>query len=594
MSFEHKGCYAALLRMEFVLMDSRSSSLRASTCSSGSIKANCYQDETTPSFHHSRRGNKMSLLQHRLTILGQPILTVALLLVGQAVVAAADDNAVQIPNRGICAHRGASDTHPENTISAFREAIRLGAQMIEFDVALSKDDQLVLMHDSTVDRTTNGRGAVSELTLSELQKLDAGSWKNERFSSARIPTLDQTLEIMPENVWLNVHLKGGVKLAEKTTHTLVAHRRLHQSFLACGADAARAAKAIDSRIKICNMDRQANSLAYLNETIAMKADFVQLLGGQSVDSTHTKMLQSRGIRINYCCSNDAKKVESLFKAGVEFPLVDRVSAMLKVADQSGIPRLKPVYRSRLQRDGMATPLATLVEQKRLARSAGQGLALTAEHYFTSTSKSIFRFDLNWKFLEEKVIRIDGVNHLGAIDYQGGFLWGGLLHGPVNGQHDPKLNRSIIAKIRAKDLKIVKTWDITKDVTWIDPVCHDGKHLWVGDLSDLGIHRYAFEGDKLVRNGILRYPKGMHFSQGIRIVNGKLYSIHTFGHMDGLFEFDLPEQLSDKIQHPTRVWKIAENRMHCEGFDFVPGKPNHILHAQGSQVDRYELAEIEVR
>ena len=83
-----------------------------------------------------------------------------------------------MPSRGICAHRGASDTHPENTLAAFREAIQLGAHMIEFDVALSKDGQLVLMHDTTVDRTTDGDGPVSELTLAELKKLDAVGSKN--------------------------------------------------------------------------------------------------------------------------------------------------------------------------------------------------------------------------------------------------------------------------------------------------------------------------------------------------------------------------------------------------------------------------------
>ena len=79
-----------------------------------------------------------------------------------------------MPTRGICAHRGASDSHPENTIAAFREAIRLGAHMIELDVTLSSDGKLVLMHDHTVDRTTDGNGRVEELTLADLKKLDAG------------------------------------------------------------------------------------------------------------------------------------------------------------------------------------------------------------------------------------------------------------------------------------------------------------------------------------------------------------------------------------------------------------------------------------
>ncbi|TWU05264.1 hypothetical protein CA54_59520 [Symmachiella macrocystis] len=224
-------------------------------------------------------------------------------------------------------------------------------------------------------------------------------------------------------------------------------------------------------------------------------------------------------------------------------------------------------------------------------AATQGLALAKKHYFTSTSSSIFRYNTHWKLLEEKMIRIDGVNHIGAIDYHDGFIWAGLLHGPENGKHDPKLDRSIIAKIRDSDLKVVKTWDISQDVTWIDPVCFDGQHLWVGDLSDLGIHRYKIEGERLIRDGTLRYPKPMHFSQGIRVVGKKLYTIHTFGDMDGLFEFDLPERLTDDTLRPTRVWPIVESLSHLEGFDFIPGHPSQIWHAQGTQVDRYELSDL---
>ncbi|MEM7478002.1 MAG: glycerophosphodiester phosphodiesterase family protein [Planctomycetota bacterium] len=253
---------------------------------------------------------------------------------------------INMPVRGICAHRGASDTHPENTLVAFREAIRLGAHMIEFDVALTKDEKLVLLHDSTLDRTTDGRGPVSALTLSELKELDAGSWKNDRYKDERIPTLDEALAIMPDNIWLNVHLKGNEKLAEEVTKRIVATERLHQSFLACGQNAASAAKTADSRIMICNMDRQANSLDYVNETIKKRSEFIQLYGGKSVDAAHTQKLKEHGIRINFCCANDAAVVAGLFKAGVEFPLVDRLEAMLKVADRQGVPRLKPVFRQR--------------------------------------------------------------------------------------------------------------------------------------------------------------------------------------------------------------------------------------------------------
>ncbi len=500
---------------------------------------------------------------------------------------------VSMPSRGICAHRGASDTHPENTIEAFREAIRLGAQMIEFDVTLSRDGQLVLIHDSTVDRTTNGKGPVAKLTLEELKKLDAGGWKDKRFAGVKMPTLDEALAMMPENIWLNVHLKEtpgqAEKLAEQVTGRIVAHRRLHQAFLACGARAAAAARRADPGIKICNMERQANSRRYVDETIAAKTDFIQLLGGETVDPAHTRLLKQRKVRINYCCANEAEKVGRLFEAGVEFLLVDRVGAMIKVAEKQGVARLLPAYRSRLKHTGLKTPLSTLLEQRKLAGGAAtQGLALGKTHNFASNARTICRFDKNWKLIEQKTIRIDGVNHFGAIDYHDGFLWAGLLHGPEGGKYDKTLDRGKVAKIRASDLSVVQTWDITKDLTWIDPVCFDGTHLWIGDLRDLGIHRYRFDGDRIVRDGVFRYPGGMHFSQGVRIVGGKLYSIHTFGSMDGLFEFDLPKTLDATVRQPTRVWEIAETRMHLEGFDFVPGHPDQVWHSQGQQVDRYRL------
>jgi len=92
-----------------------------------------------------------------------------------------------LAKKGICAHRGANETHPENTIAAFEEAIRLGAQMIEFDVRMTKDNKLIIMHDRSVDRTTNGIGLVEELTWKKIKKLDAGQWKSEIFKGEKVP-----------------------------------------------------------------------------------------------------------------------------------------------------------------------------------------------------------------------------------------------------------------------------------------------------------------------------------------------------------------------------------------------------------------------
>src|SRR5712671_7719341 len=94
----------------------------------------------------------------------------------------------------IIAHRGASGNAPENTLAAFRKAVALGATFIETDLQLSRDARFMAIHDATVNRTTNGRGAVHDLTLADLRKLDAGSWFGSEFAGERIPTLEEILE----------------------------------------------------------------------------------------------------------------------------------------------------------------------------------------------------------------------------------------------------------------------------------------------------------------------------------------------------------------------------------------------------------------
>lgn len=105
------------------------------------------------------------------------------------------------------AHRGASARAPENTLAAFREAARLGADAVECDVQLCADGVPVILHDDTVDRTTDGRGAVARLTLPQIRKLDAGAWFASRFRGERIPTLEETLEFARGRIGLNLEVK---------------------------------------------------------------------------------------------------------------------------------------------------------------------------------------------------------------------------------------------------------------------------------------------------------------------------------------------------------------------------------------------------
>ncbi len=110
----------------------------------------------------------------------------------------------------IIAHRGSSGSAPENTLAAFRKALDDGADGIELDVRMSKDGELVVLHDRTVNRTTNGRGKVSDLTVAELRKLDAGS-------SEHVPTLQEVIGILPRHILLNIEVKtdGSAPVGER-------------------------------------------------------------------------------------------------------------------------------------------------------------------------------------------------------------------------------------------------------------------------------------------------------------------------------------------------------------------------------------------
>ena len=119
----------------------------------------------------------------------------------------------------IVAHRGAAGIAPENTLASFREAIRHGADWLEFDVRLTGDGVPVVIHDPTLKRTTTGRGPVRSRTLGEIRRLDAGSWYDERFSGERVPTLDDVLKL-GSKTRLNIEIKSNCAPASEAAEAV--------------------------------------------------------------------------------------------------------------------------------------------------------------------------------------------------------------------------------------------------------------------------------------------------------------------------------------------------------------------------------------
>ncbi|MQG44446.1 MAG: hypothetical protein FI712_01850 [SAR202 cluster bacterium] len=136
----------------------------------------------------------------------------------------------------IIAHRGDVTNAPENTISAFQKALELGADGIELDVRLTKDDQLVVFHDRRLERTSNGNGPVNHSTLDEVRALNAGSWFASEFAGERPPTLDEVFESLPADFLINVEMKVIMKgmrlIAHKVAEVVRRHGRWDSTLVA--------------------------------------------------------------------------------------------------------------------------------------------------------------------------------------------------------------------------------------------------------------------------------------------------------------------------------------------------------------------------
>ncbi|MCG9542776.1 glycerophosphoryl diester phosphodiesterase [Vibrio sp. Isolate33] len=131
----------------------------------------------------------------------------------------------------IVGHRGVAGTHPENTKASIEQAAKLGLKWIEVDIQPTQDDQLVVCHDHTLERCSDGKGRVDEHTLAELRQLDFGSWKSEQFAGEKILTLEELLALV-EQYDLSVNLEIKVDSRHQAPHVVdLLHSELIRSNL---------------------------------------------------------------------------------------------------------------------------------------------------------------------------------------------------------------------------------------------------------------------------------------------------------------------------------------------------------------------------
>ena len=247
----------------------------------------------------------------------------------------------QMPQRGVCAHRGNDGTMPENTTLAWANAVKLGAEMVEMDVHRCKTGELVIMHDRTVDRTTNGKGRVSELTFAEIRALDASCRKGRPtagFSGVKVPTFDEAIESIPKDakVWINCHCADDT--AVEVAQAIKAKGRLGQAFIAASLGAIAKAREAVPEILACNMSRPYRgidayrkpwppelSTQYALETVTNNCQFIQLLAPCSPGDV--RLMHDAGVKISYFHCEDPKKVRALAELGIDFILTDNLRAI---------------------------------------------------------------------------------------------------------------------------------------------------------------------------------------------------------------------------------------------------------------------------
>ena len=145
-------------------------------------------------------------------------------------------------------HRGEHLTRPENTIAAFQEAIRVGADYFEADVRTSSDGILVLSHDSTVDRCTDGKGPVASMTFDQLEALDAGIKRGAEYAGTKIPTFDQALDLARGKIGIYVDIKN-VSAKELVRH-IESHGMADHVVMYCSPNMCKQIQELNPKMKL--------------------------------------------------------------------------------------------------------------------------------------------------------------------------------------------------------------------------------------------------------------------------------------------------------------------------------------------------------
>lgn len=256
----------------------------------------------------------------------------------------------------VMAHQGGAALAPSNTLEAFHHAVELGVDIIELDIHQTKDGHLVVIHDDTVNRTTNGKGKVNELTLDEIQSYDAGyhfvdleghhSYRNE---GVIIPTLESVFQEMPQNMRYTIEIKDtnhpelyetiGEQLWELMKKYNVENNILIGSF---EQDILNMMTEITNGDAIVSAGEQEVTKFVILHKLGLhtlyktKADSIEMpikaSGINLMDKRLIQTAQTRGIDVHYWTINDVETMKELIELGVDGIITDRPDLMIELLE----------------------------------------------------------------------------------------------------------------------------------------------------------------------------------------------------------------------------------------------------------------------
>ena len=250
----------------------------------------------------------------------------------------------------VIAHRGFSGAAPENTLAAVRAAIDLQADMVEIDVTLSSDEHIVVIHDETLDRTTDGSGPVSDFSLAELQLLDAGSWFDATFAGEKIPTLDSVLDEVKNRILLNVGIKSEAVdrgIVAKVASAIRSHKMTHLVVVSSFSPAALEQmheEAPEIRTAVLYNARIHQGQDAVDITTGLDASVFNIKR-QRLTKQMLRRCRNHDIPVGIYTVNKPRRMRKMIKRGVAAVFTDHPDLFLEIAENirasTGTPDLSP-------------------------------------------------------------------------------------------------------------------------------------------------------------------------------------------------------------------------------------------------------------